>query len=73
MSKFNLICIDLAKEVFQVGKFYNQKLISNKTVSRKELLTLLATSPCCKVVMEACGGAHYWARKARSIGHEVLT
>ena len=21
--------------------------------------------------MEACGGAHYWARKAQSLGHEV--
>ena len=22
--------------------------------------------------MESCGGAHYWARKARSVGHEVV-
>ena len=59
MSKFNLISIDLAKNVFQVGKFLHQKLQSNKAVSRKELLTILTTSPRCKVVMESCGGAHY--------------
>ena len=35
MSKFNLICIDLAKNVFQVGQFFHQKLQSNKAVSRK--------------------------------------
>ena len=38
MSKFNLISIDLAKNVFQVGKFFHQKLQSNKAVSRKELV-----------------------------------
>ena len=72
MSKFNLISIDLAKNVFQVGKFLHQNLQSNKAVSRKELLSILTTSPRCKVVMESCGGAHYWARKARSVGHEVV-
>ena len=61
----------MAKNVFQVGKFLHQKLQSNKAVSRKELLTILTTSPCCKVVMES-SPAHYWARKARSVGHEVV-
>ncbi len=51
MSKFNLICIDLAKNVFQVGQFFHQKLQSNKAVSRKELLSILTTSPRCKVVI----------------------
>ncbi|KPZ67204.1 MULTISPECIES: DDE-type integrase/transposase/recombinase [Pseudoalteromonas] len=53
MSKFNLISIDLAKNVFQVGKLFHQNLQSNKAVSRKELLSILTTSPRCKVVMES--------------------
>ena len=50
MSKFNLISIDLAKNVFQVGKFFYQNLQSNKAVSRKELLSILTTSPRCNTI-----------------------
>ncbi|MCC9662088.1 hypothetical protein LPA49_16150 [Pseudoalteromonas sp. MB41] len=52
MSKFHLISIDLVRNVFQIGKLFHQKLQSNEAVSRKELLSILTTSPCCKVVME---------------------
>jgi transposase len=27
--------------------------------------------PACLIGMEACGGAHYWARKLRGFGHTV--
>lgn len=27
--------------------------------------------PHCVVAMEACGGAHYWARESGKLGHEV--
>jgi transposase len=31
----------------------------------------LAQLPTCLVGMEACGGAHYWAREIAKLGHEV--
>jgi hypothetical protein len=31
----------------------------------------LANLPRCLVAMEACAGAHYWAREIEKLGHEV--
>jgi transposase len=35
------------------------------------LLEFIAKLPVCEIVMEACGGANYWARKFKEYGHEV--
>ena len=40
-------------------------------LSRGKLLGFLAAHPKCTVVMEACAGAHYWARKIVALGHDV--
>ena len=34
-------------------------------------MSLMAQLPRATVGMEACGGAHYWARQLRQQGHEV--
>ena len=31
----------------------------------------LAQLPACRVGMEACAGAHYWARQLQALGHQV--
>ena len=65
--------IDLAKNVFAVhGVDDNGKpaLVKPK-VSREHLLPLIAQLPPCVIGMEACSGAHHWARQFRQHGHTV--
>ena len=65
--------IDLAKNVFAVhGVDDNGKaaLVKPK-VSRDKLLELVAHLPPCVIGMEACSGAHHWARQFRRYGHTV--
>lgn len=39
------------------------------TVRRQQLLQLIATLPPCRVAIEFCSGAHYWARQFARFGH----
>ena len=67
------IGIDLAKNVFAVhGVDENGKaaLIKPK-VTREQLPALIAQLPPCLIGMEACTGAHHWARLFRQHGHTV--
>ncbi len=67
------IGIDLAKNVFAVhGVDENGKaaLVKPK-VSREQLPALIAQLPPCLIGMEACTGAHHWARLFRQHGHTV--
>jgi transposase len=58
--------IDLAKNVFAVHCIdQNGKAVLVKPkVSRAALSELIAGLPPCVIGMEACSGAHYWARLA---------
>src|SRR5229473_7956270 len=42
-----------------------------KKISRVKLLPFLSSQPRCVVAMEACAGAHGWARDIQAQGHEV--
>jgi transposase len=62
--------IDLAKNVFSVhGVDENGKAALRRTVRRNLLLELIATLPPCVIAMEACSGAHHWARQFAAFGH----
>jgi transposase len=64
--------IDLAKQVFQVhGVDYQDKVVLRKQLRRNQLLSYFATLPPCLIGMEACGGAHHWARELQKLGHTV--
>jgi len=64
--------IDLAKNIFSLhGADDHGKTVLRKTVSRAKLLPFLATLPRCKVGMEACSGAHHFARCLQELGFEV--
>jgi transposase len=64
--------IDLAKQVFPLyGEEAQGKAVLRQRLSRAALKPFLATLPPCRVGMEACGGAHYWAREFQQPGHEV--
>ncbi len=66
------IGIDLAKNSFSLHGINEHGIAClKKTVSRKKLLSTLANLPPCLVGMEACSGAHYWARELSRLGHDV--
>ena len=66
------IGIDLAKNVFRVhGVDRAGKAALRKKVTRRQLLPLLADLGPSLVGMEACSGAHYWAREIEKLGHQV--
>jgi transposase len=64
------IGIDLAKNVFAVhGVDERGQVQLARTVRREQLLELIAALPPCIVAMEACSGAHHWARRFAPFGH----
>lgn len=65
--------IDLAKNIFALhGVDVNGKPVLVKPrVSRDQLYNLIAQCPPCLIGMEACSGAHYWARLFSQHGHTV--
>ena len=68
----SVVGIDIAKRVFPlVGMDERGKIVMRKRCSRGEVLPLLANLGPITMGMEACGGAHDWARCLREQGHEV--
>ena len=65
------IGIDLGKSWFQVCAMDQQdRVVLERKLSRRRLERFLAELEPCTVAMEACGGAHHWARLAQSHGHQ---
>jgi transposase len=70
--KLTTIGIDLAKNVFQVdGVDAHGKVSLKKQLKRGQVAAFFANLPPCLIGMEACGSAHYWARKLQALGHTV--
>jgi transposase len=62
----------LAKNVFSLhGVDGAGVVVLRKTVSRARLVALVAQLPPCTIGMEACSGAHEWARQFARFGHTV--
>src|SRR5215204_1509894 len=72
MEQVSTIGLDIAKHVFQVhGADAVGHVLFRKRVTRTKLLGFLAAQQPCIVAMEACAGAHYWAREIGKLGHRV--
>jgi len=64
--------LDIAKRVFQVhGVDELGRMQVSKKLSRAEVLRFFAQLPPCVIGVEACGGAHYWGRELKRLGHTV--
>jgi transposase len=71
--KLTTIGIDLAKAVFQVhGADEGGRAVLKKQLKRTQVLAYFANLTPCKIGMEACGSAHYWARKLVAMGHDAV-
>jgi transposase len=72
IQDLSVVGMDIAKRVFHlVGMDERGKITLRTRFMRGEVLTFMATLPPVTVGMEACGGAHYWARRLREHGHMV--
>ncbi|BCF97293.1 IS110 family transposase (plasmid) [Paraburkholderia sp. PGU19] len=64
--------VDIAKSVFQVHYVDPESgEIVNKRIKRARFLEYFANRQPCRIGMEACGGAHHWARQLIRMGHQV--
>jgi transposase len=64
--------IDIAKNAFQLhGVNRGGGAVFKRRVMRDQLLEVVAQIERCTIVVEACTGAFYWARKFEEVGHQV--
>jgi transposase len=65
--------VDLGKNSFQLHapRVEGGSAISRK-LSRSKMRGFFARIAPCRVGMEACGSAHYWARELTAMGHDVV-
>jgi transposase len=71
-QELRTVAIDLAKKIFHlVGADTPGKILWRKRLTRNALMPFMARLPPVLIGLEACGGAHYWARRFREHGHEV--
>ncbi len=72
MKEITRVGLDIAKNLFQIhGVDKNEKVLLQKQIRRDKMLAFFANRPRCLIGMEACSGAHYWARELTRFGHEV--
>ena len=72
MSKVTTVGLDLAKQVFHVVCCdAHGKVVGKRMLRRAQVLRYFANLPVALVGMEACGGAHCWARELQALGHAV--
>lgn len=72
MGQASTIGLDIAKHVFQAhGADGSGAVVFRKKLRRAQVLEFFAAQPPCVVAIEACGGAHHWARALGELGHTV--
>lgn len=72
MEKVTTLGIDLAKSVFSLhGVDGAGRTVLRRTVRRDQLERAVAGLSPCLIGMEACSGAHEWARRFERHGHTV--
>ena len=72
MNNISLIGIDLGKHSFHIHcQDEAGNAVIRKKFTRAKLIEFLSNCPPAVVVMEACGGAHFMARKIIELGHKA--
>ena len=67
-----VIAVDLAKDVYEIAIAKTSgKVLERLRLNRTQFLKLLVKREPATVVLEACGTAHHWGRKASEFGHTV--
>ena len=72
MNGQQVIGLDIAKLVFQLHSVdMSTGEIMNVQIKRAKVLEHFVNKPQSLIAMEACGGAHHWARELTALGHTV--
>lgn len=72
MSESTTVGLDLAKSVFPVhGVNAEGCVVVRHQLRRSQVLTFFERLVSCLIGMEACSGAHHWARELSALGHDV--
>lgn len=72
MDTVSLVGIDLGKHCFHLhAQDASGRMVFRKKLTRSQMFALLGNFPSCTVVMEACAGAHWIARRLQALGHEA--
>jgi transposase len=73
MSEITRVGVDLAKQVIQVhGVDATERVVVARSMSRQKFCAWCTQLPAgCVVAMEACSGAHHWARRLRALGLDL--
>ena len=72
MNGQQVIGFDIAKHVFQLHTVdMGTGEIVNIQIKRAKVLEHFVNKPKCLIAIEACGGAHHWARELTALGHTV--
>ncbi|KQJ38682.1 IS110 family transposase, partial [Escherichia coli] len=72
MQNITLIGIDLGKHSFHIHcQDKSGKVLLRKKFTRTKLIEFLAGCASSTVMMEACAGAHFMARRIADLGHEA--
>ena len=72
MNGQQVIGLDIAKLVFQLHSVdMSTGEIMNVQIKRAKVLDYFVNKPQSLIAMEACGGAHHWARELTALGHTV--
>lgn len=72
MNEITTVGLDLAKSVFHAVCLDSRgREAMKKMLRRAQVLDWFANLPPCLIGMEACAGAHEWARRLRALGHNV--
>jgi transposase len=67
-----LVGLDIAKSVFHVhAAGRDGRALFRRRLKRDEVEPFFRTLPVCRIGLEACPGAHHWARLLRGLGHDV--
>lgn len=64
--------VDLAKDCFQVSVSDGTgQVLQRHRFNRAQFTEFMAQSPTSRVLLEACGTAHHWARTCATSGHQI--
>ena len=67
-----VVGLDIAKQVFQLHTVdMDTGEIVNVQIKRAKVIKHFANRQPCLIAIEACGGAHHWARELTGLGHSV--
>ncbi len=72
MNGLQVIGLDIAKQIFQLHTVdMGTGEIFNVQIKRAKVLEYFVNRKSCLIAIEACGGAHHWARELTALGHSV--